>query len=306
MKQPLHHDNEPLYKLIPVLVFTLLFWSLSWPVSKIALRYMDPIWFTECRVGIAMVVVFLVLFFSGKLAWPKRHDWFLIIAIGVFQVGLFQVFMYLGLQHVNVDRSAIIIYSTPIWVTPVAILFFKEAFSWLKGLGLLLGIVGILVLFDPTHFDWHDRAALWGNLFLVISAICWSIAILCARYAKWHSGFTTLLPWQLLVGAICIALTLPEAGSLHATHWTWQLIVCIAYSVLFATAYGYWSAVYVSKHLPAVTTSLAFLGVPIGAALLSNWILHEALSTLLLVSMISIVLGLAIVSIADWRLKKVL
>lgn len=61
-------------------------------------------------------------------------------------MGIFVLLINVGLHLVEAGRSAILVYTTPIWVTPIAIFIFKEKAGFLKWLGLVLGIAGIIVL----------------------------------------------------------------------------------------------------------------------------------------------------------------
>ena len=62
----------------------------------------------------------------------------MILVIAVFQIAIGFGLMIGGLDYGAVGRSAILIYTTPLWVTPVAF-FFGEKLSFLKVLGLILG-----------------------------------------------------------------------------------------------------------------------------------------------------------------------
>ena len=61
-----------------------------------------------------------------------------------------------GLQYVPAGRAALLAYSTPIWVVPAAMLFLGERLTGLRVLGLLAGLGGLAVLFNPLSFDWSD------------------------------------------------------------------------------------------------------------------------------------------------------
>ena len=56
---------------------------------------------------------------------------------------------------------------------------------------------------------------------------------------------------------------------------------------------AYWAAVNVNRSLPAGVTSIGLLGVPVVGLLCSAAILHEPLSTPLVVGMALIVAGIA-------------
>lgn len=275
-----------------VLLILIIVWALSWPVSKIGFGYISPLWFGTLRIIISLVVIVGLLLVRRQLFWPKPADWPLILSLGIFQMGIFMVLINLGLAHVPAGRSAILTYTTPLWVVPIAVFWFKESWSIFKLIGLLLGVFGLILLFSPWEVNWHDRNALVGNALLISAAISWAIAILAARYSRWHSTPLLLLPWQLLIALVIVLVTAILFEPKPTVHWNLTLLATLFYTGIFATAFGYWSAITVSKQLPATTTSLAMLGVPICGLLFAHWILSEALTITTLTALCAIVLGL--------------
>src|SRR3546814_3100576 len=66
-------------------------------------------------------------------------------------------------RSVGAGRSAVLAYTTPLWVTPAAIVLLGERPTAFKLLGLALGFAGVAVLFNPLGFDWADPQVLLGN-----------------------------------------------------------------------------------------------------------------------------------------------
>ncbi|MDQ2993893.1 MAG: DMT family transporter [Pseudomonadota bacterium] len=293
-------------KLLPtylLLATVVLVWALAWPISKIGLDYMAPIWYTVYRLAIAAAACFALLAIQGNLTLPKRADLPIIFSIGILQMSLFLMLVNYGLNFVDAGRSAILVYSTPLWVTPLAILFFGEKTTLLKLVGVLFGLFGIFLLFSPWEFSWNNSSVVLGNLMLLMAAMMWAITMLHTRFGKWHSSAALLVPWQLLLALI---LTLPAAIILEPqTHIIWNapLIYTLLYNGLLATAFGYWAALMVSRNLPVVTTSLYFLAVPVIGLLLSSYILHESLTLTAMMAMSSIVFGLACVALSGDRFR---
>lgn len=276
-----------------ILISVILVFGLGWPVAKIGLQYMPPITFSAVRLSIATLTMFLVTIVTRNFIWPTRQDWPIILAIGLLQMGIFLVLMHVGLSLVAAGRSAILVYSTPLWVTPIAVLFLKERAGFLKWLGLTFGISGIITLFGPWGINWHSTQDLVGNLILILAALSWAIAIICARHMRWYHSSLALVPWQLLVGMIpvigAVLFIQPETKTIE---WNWSLIGALLFTGVLAQALGAWGAIMVSKTLPAVTTSLSFLAVPVSGLLFSSWILNEPLTLINIVAMILIIIGL--------------
>ncbi len=282
-------QNSSIYLLLLGLI---IIWGLSWPVSKIGLRYMPPLWFAAMRLSLGTVTMFFVVTCLGKFVWPRKEDLKIIFIIGFLQIGLFMTLVNIGLFHVDAGRSAILVYTTPLWVVPISVIFFKDHPSWKKWLGCGLGFIGILVLFNPLKVNWSDHQAMFGNCILLAAALCWAIAILCARHMRWARRPIELISWQLLVGTIpVIVYALYKNPQAHII-WDNTLLFSLIYSGVLATAFGYWGTVVISKELPPITTSLSLLAIPVIGLISSAFMLHETITLTLIVAMIFILLGL--------------
>ena len=290
-----HHLRSP-YLLFSALI---LFWALAWPLSKIGLAYMTPIWYATLRSGIGTLFVFAYLLAIKKLHRPRQKDIPQIFSIGIFQMGVFLMLIYYGLSFVEPGRSAIVAYTTPLWVTPIAYFIFKEELTTLKIAGFLSGLTGILILFSPWSFDWHNHDVLIGHACLITAAIVWAGVIIYTRHGKWHAKPIDLLPWQLLLSTvftlICAFVFEPlPMDLLNNTLWA-----TLVYNGVFASAFGYFASVSLAKALPMVTTTIGFLGVPVFGLLFSALMLHEAITLNLMIAGTLIIVGLVSVALSS-------
>src|SRR5262249_43685598 len=111
----------------------------------------------------------------------------------------------IGLQFVPAGRSVVLGYTTPLWVTIGAGLFLGEPLTPSRIIGLIVGLSGLLLLFDPSTFDWSNHDAIIGNALVLVAALCWTASILHVRAHKWVSTPFELVPWQALL-ATCVLL----------------------------------------------------------------------------------------------------
>ena len=133
-------------------------WGLNWTVTKLIIRDVPPIWSIAISAAIAAGAILLAQLATGQFIVPSRQDVPVVAVVSVFHMVLFAAFMAIGLQYVSVGRSVILGYTTPIWVTPAAWLLLKEPMPRRRIAGVLLGICGILVLFNPLAL-WPSTGA---------------------------------------------------------------------------------------------------------------------------------------------------
>lgn len=277
----------------------ILLWGANWPVMKFGLTMITPFWFGVARMSLGALTLFLVLACSRKLTLPPRGDWPVVFSVGILQMLSFIALVNLGLMSVEAGRSAVLAYTTPLWVAPVAVIFAAERLAPLKLAGLLSGLVGIGLLFNPLTFDWNQRETVIGNGLLMLAAFCWAGAILHIRNHRWQATPLQLTPWQMLIALPCIvalALIFEDTSEIRFDPELWLVL---AYNGPVATAFCFWAAVTVSRALPSIHTSLGFLGVPVVGVLTSAWALGEPVGFDLVSGGLAVLAGLVLVTLAD-------
>ncbi len=276
-----------------------LLWGANWPMIKMGLAHMQPLWFAALRLGLGALSFIAVLAPLGKLRLPPRADLPLVASVGLLQMASFLVLINLGLETVPAGRSAILAYTTPLWVVPAAALFLREPLRWPQWTGLALGLAGVAVLFNPLAMDWTSRLALTGNALLLLGAMAWAAAIVHVRGHSWQATPLALAPWQMLLGwAVLMPVAWLVEGPPRADASPIFLAV-VAYNGPFATAFASWAAITVNRMLPAVTVSLVMLAVPVAGLLFSTWLLGEALTLSNLAGLALIATGVAVVTVVD-------
>ena len=284
-----------------LLAAVILLWGANWPVMKVGVQSIPPLWFAVARLLLGALTLLLVLVAIGRLRVPRRSDWPVLLSVGGLQMGIFLAFINTALLYVPAGRSAVLAYTTPLWVTPAAVLLLGERFTAGRAAGLALGLGGVVLLFNPLSFDWGDWDSVMGNCLLLAAALGWAGAILHVRAHSWDSSPLQLAPWQMLLAAPPLAALAWVSEGVPRIRWSPELIAILVYNGPIATAFCYWAAVTVTRALPAITTSLGFLGVPVAGVLFSAVSLGEPLSATLVSGLLLIVSGIALVNLATLR-----
>ena len=287
-----------------LLAAVILLWGTNWPVMKIGLQSITPFWFAVARMSMGAVTLFAVLAATGRFRPPRRADLPIVLTVALLQMASFLSLVNLALLTVDAGRSAILAYTTPLWVTPVAVFLLGERLNARKGAGLILGLTGVAVLFNPLGFDWSDPDVVMGNAFLMLAALGWAVAILHTRRHSWTSSPLQLAPWQML-GALPVLLVLAFVFEGDARiAWSGELVAILLFNGPVATAFCFWAVVTVQRSLPAISTSLGLLGVPTAGVILSALLLGETLSLTRVGGLALIVSGMALVNLADLRASR--
>jgi drug/metabolite transporter (DMT)-like permease len=274
-------------------------WGLTWPVNKVVLASIPPLWTVTLRSVIATVALFALAIVLGKLVRPPRGDVPILLSITCLHMIGFTVLTSLGLQVVPAGRSVVLAYTTPLWVTPGARLFLGEPLSPRRTIGVVIGLLGLALLFNPIALDWTRRDVVLGNVAILIAALLWAASIVHIRGHRWRATAFALLPWEtLLATVILIPISLAFEG-VPDVAWTPQLIALLLYGGIPGTALPYWAIAMATQRLPAITISLGLLGTPVFSIVVSTLWLGEPVTLSLATALAMILGGIAVGVIAS-------
>lgn len=282
-------------KALCILFIAIVIWGGNWPVMKAGLNHITPFWFSMMRFALGGASLFLFQIATKSLYIPKKQDLPLILSIGLIQMMAFTVLGSVAMTQVDAGRSAVLAYTTTLWVLPLSVLFFRESLAKNQLQGVLLGLVGVVVLFNPFTFEWGNKTLLIANGFLLLAAFLWSLCILHLRHTKSDASAYQLAPWQMLIGTISLIFISywvegPFTGDGSADFWK----ICLYLGPL-ATAFCFCAVNGASRLLSGTFISTAMLGVPVLGLLFSCVFLNEQLTLPLIVGTLLISGGIFLV-----------
>jgi drug/metabolite transporter (DMT)-like permease len=272
-------------------------WGLTWTVTKILVQSVSPLWITAIRSAIATVALAVLLFARGEMIVPRRGDLPMIFVTSIFHMVAFSALVAFGLQFAAVGRSIVLGYTTPLWVAPAAWLLLEEPLPPRRIFGIALGLAGLLFMFNPHSFDWHDGRAWLGNGMLLLSALAWSASILYTRAHRWISTPFQLVLWEVLLATSVLTVLALLIEGPPRIAWNTQLVWAFAYNGVVGTALAYWAMTVVNRHVPATTASLGVLITPVVGMAMSALALGEHIDADLIGAAVMITLGIAIATL---------
>jgi drug/metabolite transporter (DMT)-like permease len=181
----------------------------------------------------------------------------------------------------------------PFWVLVFAWPILGERIEGWGWLAVALAALGLVSILEP----WDLRATLLAKVLAVLAGVCWALGVVIfKRLHNQHPveafNFTF---WQMALGLIPMAIV---ALALHTQpiQWTREFVLLTLLLGIVASAGGWLAWFYVLRRLPAGTTSMSSLGVPVVALVSSAIQLGERPRTTELAGMLLIGAALAIVS----------
>jgi O-acetylserine/cysteine efflux transporter len=264
-----------------LLLLSLVFiWAVSWPIIKVGVGQIPPIWYGCLRYVIAALLLFGLLAVRRELTLPPRSDLPLIAVSGALQMAAYSALTGLALTILPPGRASVLAFSTPILVAPLAAWRLGESVPLKAAIGVAIGSLGIFIIALPS-LALGSRQAL-AYAMLMGAAAAWAITIVTVRGHRFVSSALQLAPWQMLVAAILLlVVAIPMEGM--PGQITFLGAATLAYVAPVATAFAYWAVVEAGRRFPASTISTALLASPSFGLLISSYALQEPINASLLV-----------------------
>lgn len=273
-----------------LLALLILSWATSWPLIKIGVATVPPIWYACFRYGIAALCLFVVAAARREVALPPRADWPLVAVCGVFQMAAYSALTAFALTILPPGRASVLAFSTPIWVVPLAAWLLRERASPAAMVGTGLGLLGMFTIAAPSLHRAGGREA-FAYAMLLGAAVSWALSIIAVRAHRFTATSFALAPWQTLVAA---CLLLPVAVVVEGMPRPIGLsgAASLAFVGPVATAFAYWAVVETGRHFRAGTFSMALLATPPIGILLSALTLGERIEPSLIGGAVLIAAGI--------------
>ncbi|MDQ8034940.1 MAG: DMT family transporter [Bordetella sp.] len=259
------------------LVGAVAIWGGNWPVMKLGLGHMSPLWLAASRFASAALLSVVVLAVLGRLRRPTRAEWPLVAGVGLLQMGAFTALALWALQYVPPGRASIIAYATSIWVIPLSSLLLRERLNGVQWVATLLSYAGIGVIVAPAFSPWQPQLVV-GLAMLLGASFAWACNIIQLRAQRHVRLGAEMIPWQTAVATVpllALAWLHDGAPAFLADAAVWPLI---AYTGPLATALTFIVVLGMTQRMPPVATSIAMLCVPLIGLLISALVFQERLS----------------------------
>jgi drug/metabolite transporter (DMT)-like permease len=290
---PVHSRSAALVLLALVSIV----WGVHWAVVKIGLGYMPPMTYGALRIGTGLLTVVAIAVARGRLRRPPRSDLPIVASVGLLQVAGGVIIMNLALQVVPAGRSAVLVYTQPLWVAVLLAAIFRVPPLRNELVGLVLGIAGLVLLLNPAVIDWSSPAEVAGTLALLANAVMWAAVTIHIRRHTWTASPLDLQPWQLLLALVPLVLAALVFDAGKSVTWGLPTVLILLYSGPLATAFASWGSQAITRSLGAQASATGFLAVPV-IGLASGWlILGEQLGVVDVLAFGLVLGGIAVTSL---------
>ncbi len=287
-----HGRMSPRHSLLAVLVA--LVWGANFVVIDAGLQDVPPLLFLAFR--------FTLVAFPLVLLVPRPGPWKDVLLVGTFMsLGQFS-FLYVALDlGMPAGLASLVLQAQVMFTVVIAAVALGERSSRQQVVGVVVGTAGLLVVALAHGL----RAPVLPLLVTVAAALSWAIGNVAARRARMASGLG-LVAWSALVVPLpALALSFVVDGPAEIGEAVaglgWTAVLSTAYTVVFASLFGYvvWNGL-LARYPAGAVVPFILLVPPVGIA--TAWIVQDEVPTALEVS--GGLVMLAGVAVASVRLRR--
>lgn len=295
----------PTIKNYIAIVFAMIFWSVSFIWTRIAIDSFQPVTLISLRLLIASVLLFIVIASARKLQKIRWSDlkWFVLLAF--FEPYLYYMGETYGLTMVESTLASVIVSTIPLFAPILAFFVLKERISMANILGIFVSLGGVvLVIYEPNGGFSANPLGVTLLFLAVFAAICYS-AIL--RKISSHYKTINIIFYQSVIGLFFFIPTffVTDFGSLQQIIITRDAIVSLLMLSVFASVIAFVLFADVVRKIGVARSNVFVNLIPVFTAIFAKIFLNEDLNWPKAIGIVVVVAGLFVSQFAGTKLKQI-
>lgn len=216
--------------------------------------HIQPFGFIMLRVGGAAIIFWLIgLFQSDRTI--QREDISRLIAASIFGMVINMLLFFKGLSLTTPINSSVIVTLSPLLVFVLSAILIREKITWLKALGVLIGLGGaisLIIFGKQTTFNAPNIPL--GNALIIVNALSFGMYLIVVRPLTRKYKTITLMKWLFLTAfVINFPITFSEFSQVEWSNLPFSAIWRMGFVVLGTTCLTYLLNTYALRHLSAST-----------------------------------------------------
>ncbi len=249
--------------------------------------------FMRNTVAAICMIIFALIYKRDKLRISVKQL-FIYLLVGVCLYGT-GAFYYAAMGYASISVAVVLLYIAPAIVTIYSVIFFKEKFTFGKGLAVVMVIVGTALV---TGIVGGARASVFGLFLGVMSGISYSIYNIGIKYEmKRGDDPVVATAYCFLIAALLSAiLGKPvQTAGIITQNFQSAILWCVSLGII-TSALPYFIYTYAMKKLPAGVVASLGCVEPMTASIISFTIYGEAISVYSIVGIVLILASVVLLS----------
>lgn len=292
------NENRLMQKAAPFFVAAA---AVLWGVMVVFVRHLGAAGFSAMEIvtlrvyGSAFFLLTGLTIFQKKRLRIRWKDSWCFVGTGVVSIVFFSYCYFRNVQISSAALSSILMYTSPVWVTLLAAVCFREQLNRSKGMALLLALTGCVLVSGIT--GGNGDVSLPGILLGLGSGIGYGLYSIFGRFAL-NKGYAPLTVTAYTFTFACVGVlpfvSLPEiVEGLNAEPvlWIWALAMAFFTTCLSFTLYTVGLA-----HMEASRAAVLATLEPIVTTLVGILIYQETLTLVMAIGIVFVLVSSVLIS----------
>ncbi|HHV75137.1 MAG TPA: DMT family transporter [Thermoanaerobacterium sp.] len=276
------------------LFLTVLFFSTYEVVGRTLTNLVNPYQLNFVRFFIGGLILLPIALKNIKsknirMTW---QDFLLLVLIGLTNVVFSMSFLQLGINMTSASLSAVIFSSNPLFVMIVASFVLGEKLNSTKIYGLILGIIGLVIVFYKQLNVGGNH--LVGIILLVLSSITYGIYTVIGKKFTVKYDSVVMNSFSFIIGSLML-LPILLYNKYPVFNLPLKAIPQMLYLTVFVTGIAYYTYFLGLSSVNTGVGSMVFFAKPVLASIIASIFLSEKITIQLVIGTIVILIGIFIV-----------
>lgn len=255
------------------LVALTLMWGINWPMMKLSLREISPLYFRAITMSGGALWLFFFYRWRGLRMWPTGSEWRSVVVLGLPNMLGWHAMSIFGVKELASGRAAILGFTMPIWTVLISVVFLRERLTARVAFAAVAVAIAVAFLSSVEFNALSGRPM--GIVWMELAALLWAIGTLMMRRATLTLRVEVLTVWMMVLASACLwaIAGLSEPWPL----WQWSNVTWISLVYSVVINYGFaqiiWSVL--ARELPPTTSAMSVMAVPMVGILAATVIVGE-------------------------------
>jgi drug/metabolite transporter (DMT)-like permease len=233
------------WKILLAFAIIYLVWGSTYLAIRVGVREMPPFLMAGLRFTVAGLALYGWMRLTGVPS-PSWREWRGATVLGTLMFLIDYACLFWAEQRVPSGVSAVILAAIPVCITLLEIIFLRtQQLTVRLSLGLLVGIVGVAVLMNPSASLGEAPLDRRGAIALLVACCGWSIGTVVSRRLALPESKPMSAAAQMLSGGVQLLVLAAVSGEiLHfrmnevsGIAWFSLIYLIVAGSIVAYTAY---------------------------------------------------------------------
>ena len=279
-----------------------------WGSTYLAIRFAVEVLPPFLMVGTRFLIAGFILYLWARIGGASRPDlsqWKSAAIVGLLMLVFGNGLVSWAEQKIPSGLAALMVATVPFWMVTL---------DWMRPrgaapssrvvLGLIIGFVGVGLLFQPWHSPEGGKLNLLGTAMLIVATFSWATGSLYSVHAKLPSSPVLSMGMEMLSGgmiALVVGMLRGELANIEVSTITARSLLALTYLILFGSLVGFNAYMWLLRVCaPAWVSTFAFVN-PVVAIFLGWALGGEPLTTRTLVAASFIVVSVFFITFSKAR-----